>query len=199
MKNRTAQKERKTKETNINLNINLDGKGDAEINTGISFFDHMLELFARHSLCDLAIDAKGDLEIDEHHLIEDMGIVLGEALKEAIGDKKGINRYGFMILPMDDTLVEVVLDLSNRPFYVSNFDKELKNLAKDDKDRYELYEHFFQSLAINAGMTLHINLKYGKNFHHIVESIFKCFAHALRKAIESDPRSDQVPSTKGTL
>ncbi|MFC1546371.1 imidazoleglycerol-phosphate dehydratase HisB [bacterium] len=195
---RTARIIRKTTETDINLKLNLDGNGDAVIKTTIAFLDHMLNLFAHHGTIDLEIKAKGDTEIDTHHLTEDMGIVLGMALKKALKDKKGIIRYGFASVPMDDTLVECSVDISGRPYLVYNMLNDKKSPRKE-KEQYTLYEHFFYSLAVNAGITIHLNLKYGKNFHHIMEACFKSFARALSASVTKGRRIKGVPSTKGKL
>ena len=197
MAKRTAEIKRKTKETSIDMTLNLDGKGESKIKTGIAFLDHMLDLFARHGLFDLKINAKGDIEVDEHHLIEDMGIVLGSAIKKALGAKTGITRYGFSSIPMDDSLVEASMDLSGRPCLVYNMKVKIK--TQEEKEQYELYEHFYNSLVIQAGMALHLNKKYGENFHHNMEGAFKAFARALKEAVTKDPRVKGVPSTKGRL
>lgn len=194
--NRNAKVERNTTETQISLEINLDGKGKYNIATGIGFFDHMLELFAKHALIDLKIEAKGDLRVDEHHTVEDVGIVLGQALREALGDKKGIERYGFL-LPMDETLAEVALDLGGRPFLVWNVDFKREMIGEMPT---ELFEEFFRAVADNLQANLHVNLKYGKNEHHMAEGIFKAFARAMRFAVMRDERmKDLLPSTKGKL
>ncbi len=184
---------RTTKETDIKIYLNLDGTGKNTINTGIGFLDHMLELFAVHGSFDLNVECKGDINVDFHHSVEDIGIVLGKTIKEALGDKVGINRYGSMLLPMDETLAEVVLDLSGRPFFVFNVDLNGKTGEFDN----ELANEFFQAVAFNAGMTLHINLKYGKNNHHVIEAIFKAFSRALSMAVKIT--SDRLPSSKGVL
>lgn len=176
MDNRTAKIVRNTKETQIELEINLDGSGNYEVETGIPFFNHMLELFARHGLFDLKIRARGDIDIDYHHTVEDVGIVLGRAVKKAVGDKAGMNRYGFFILPMDEVLVRVVIDLSNRPILVYN----LGSLEARVRDfNVSLCREFFQAFANEAGANLHVNLEYGDEPHHIAEGAFKCFAKAL--------------------
>ncbi|MEM8550696.1 MAG: imidazoleglycerol-phosphate dehydratase HisB [Verrucomicrobiota bacterium] len=194
---RSAQRERKTKETEISLGLLVDGSGQAEVDTGIAFLDHMLELFARHGLFDVTVKASGDLDVDYHHTVEDLGIVLGEALKEALGDKKGIVRYGFFILPMDETLVRVALDLSNRPLMV--YQVETPVLMVRDFN-IGLLKEFFQALTNSAGMNLHIKLEYGEEPHHVAEAIFKGFARALDMATRVDPRqADSLPSTKGLL
>lgn len=196
MKNRTAQIKRETNETNISIELNLDGTGKYSVETGIGFLDHMLELFSKHSLIDLKIQAKGDLNVDEHHVIEDIGICLGQALKKALGEKKGIQRYGFL-LPMDESLASVALDLGGRSYLVwnANFKRE-----KIGDMPTELFEDFFRAISDNLGANLHINLKYGRNEHHMAEAIFKAFARALRFAVSEDERvKDLLPSTKGKL
>ncbi|MCC6543161.1 MAG: imidazoleglycerol-phosphate dehydratase HisB [Nitrospirae bacterium] len=188
---------RKTTETNIKLKFTLDGQGKGKINTGIPFLDHMLMLFAKHGLFDLNIAAVGDLEIDYHHTVEDIGIVLGKAIAQAVGDKKGIRRYGSALIPMDETLASVALDLSGRPYLVYNvvFPKRAK-IKEFDAD---LIEDFFRALITTGGITLHINLRYGRNIHHIFEAVFKAFARALDEATSIDSRVSGVPSTKGKL
>ena len=194
---RQAQVNRKTNETEIALRVNLDGTGDARIDTGIGFFDHMLNHIARHGLIDLDIKAVGDLHIDPHHTVEDVGICLGKALLEAVGIPKGIRRYGHAVIPMDEALAEVAVDFSGRPFLVFNADLPKGTLGGFD---VELAEEFMQALAVNARLTLHVNLRYGKNTHHCIEGIFKALAQALRRALEIDPRNgDAIPSTKGML
>ena len=193
---RTATIKRKTNETDIALELNLDGTGKASIATGVGFLDHMLDLFTRHAVIDLSVQATGDLHIDAHHTVEDIGICLGQALKEAVGDKKGIRRYGHFTLPMDETLVTSALDLSGRFFLV--FDAAFTATKIGEFDT-ELVEEFWQAFAANALMNLHITLHHGRNSHHISEAIFKSTARALRMACESDPRVDGIPSTKGSL
>ncbi|WEJ58623.1 imidazoleglycerol-phosphate dehydratase HisB [Devosia sp. FJ2-5-3] len=194
---RTASIARKTNETEISVSINLDGTGSHAMNTGIGFFDHMLDQLSRHSLIDMEITCQGDLHIDFHHTVEDVGIALGQAIKEAIGDKKGIRRYASCDLPMDGTLTRAALDVSGRPFLV--FRAEFSRDKIGDIDT-ELFQEFFQAFAINAGITLHIENFYFDNNHHLAESMFKAVARALRDALEIDPRqADRVPSTKGTL
>ncbi len=192
---RQAQIERKTKETSISLSIHLDGGGKAEISTGIPFFDHMLSLMTMHGLFDLSLRAKGDLEIDFHHTVEDVGIALGEGIKEALGDAAGIRRFGEALVPMDEALSRVVLDISGRPYLVYSV-KATGRLKDFD---LELAESFFKALVDHAGLTLHIDLLYGKNLHHIVESIFKGFGRALDQASSLDERRAGIPSTKGRL
>jgi imidazoleglycerol-phosphate dehydratase len=195
--NRSTEISRKTKETQIRVAINLDGSGASTVNTGVGFFDHMLDLLARHGLIDLTIEAQGDLQVDAHHTVEDVGIVIGQCIEKAIGDKKGIFRYGWAIVPMDESLAQVAIDLSGRPAYVFNA-KFTGSLIGNFPA--ELVDEFFKSLATNAKMNLHINVPYGSNNHHIAEAIFKATAKALRQAVSLDPRAaDQVPSTKGTL
>lgn len=197
MDNRTAKIVRNTKETQIELEINLDGSGNYEVETGIPFFNHMLELFARHGLFDLKIRARGDIDIDYHHTVEDVGIVLGRAVKKAVGDKAGMNRYGFFILPMDEVLVRVVIDLSNRPILVYN----LGSLEARVRDfNVSLCREFFQAFANESGANLHVNLEYGDEPHHIAEGAFKCFAKALSMSVAIDPRrGGMIPSTKGSI
>jgi imidazoleglycerol-phosphate dehydratase len=193
---RTASIERITKETRIKLSIDLDGSGQGKICTSVPFLDHMLDLFARHGLFDLMVEAQGDIDIDCHHTVEDIGIVLGQAMKEALGDKKGIRRYGQASLPMDETLAEVVTDLSGRPFLVYNVD--LPKVKIGDFD-VELGREFFQAFVNNLGANLHINVKYGDNVHHVLEACFKGTAKALDMATQVDQRIEGVLSTKGKL
>ena len=194
---RRSAVERRTKETTIAASVDLDGTGAYDVATGVGFLDHMIEQLARHSLIDITLKAKGDLHIDQHHTTEDAGIVLGHAVAKALGDKKGIARYGFAYLPMDETLTRVALDVSGRPYLVWNVAFTRSKIGEMDT---ELFREWFQAFAQNAGLTLHIENLYGENNHHIVESCFKGLARALRQAIEIDPRkADAVPSTKGTL
>lgn len=194
---RQASIKRETNETKIQVDINLDGTGVYSIDTGIGFFDHMLEQLSRHSLIDLKVAAKGDTHIDFHHTVEDVGIALGEAVTKALGDRKGITRYASADLPMDETLVRVALDLSNRPYLVWRVDYTRDKLGEMDT---ELFKEWFQAFAQASGMTLHVDCPYGENNHHIAEASFKALARALRLAVEIDPRkSDSVPSTKGVL
>lgn len=193
---RTAQIRRETAETKITLGVNLDGTGRAQLSTGVGFFDHMLHLLARHSLIDLDVEAKGDLHIDAHHTVEDVGICFGKALVQALGDKAGIRRYGSMTLPMDETLVTSALDLSGRAFCVWNADVPVEVLGAFNT---ALAEEFWRAVAGNGLMNLHVVCHYGKNSHHIIEAIFKATARALRQAVEHDPRATGVPSTKGVL
>jgi len=189
--------ERKTKETEISVAVDLDGTGRSEIATGIGFLDHMLDQLARHSLVDLKVTARGDLHIDFHHTTEDTGICIGEAVSQALGDRKGIRRWGEATVPMDETLTRVALDASNRPYLIWKVTFSKPKLGEMDT---ELFKEWFQAFAQNAGLTLHIENLYGENNHHIVESCFKGLARALRQAIEIDPRkSAAVPSTKGVL
>jgi imidazoleglycerol-phosphate dehydratase len=194
---RSARFNRSTNETQISVQLNLDGMGQAKIATGIGFFDHMLDLFARHALCDLEIEVKGDLHIDQHHSVEDAGIVLGQALAQAMGDKKGITRYASLDLPMDETLTRVAIDVSGRPFLVFRTAFATPQIGTFDT---QLIQEFFQAFAMNAGITLHIETLYGTNSHHIAESCFKGVARALRHALSVEPReAGRIPSTKGTL
>lgn len=194
---RKAVLDRKTNETDIAVSVALDGTGKRDIATGVGFFDHMLDQLARHSLIDMSVKANGDLYIDDHHTVEDVGIALGQALKTALGDKKGIVRYGSCDLPMDGTLSRVALDVSGRPFLVWRVEFSAQKIGAFDT---ELVREFFQAIAINAGITLHAETFYGDNNHHIAESLFKALARALRQAVEIDPRaSGEVPSTKGVL
>lgn len=197
MKQRTAHIKRKTKETQIDLRLNLDGTGKSKVSTTIPFVDHMFDAFAKHGRFDLTLKAKGDTHIDDHHLIEDLGIALGEAISVAVGDKKGIHRYGNFLLPMDETLSYVALDLSNRAYFVWKVKWVQPQIGRFDGF---LFEHFFESVAHNAKMNLHMALKYGKLGHHVAESLFKGFAKALSQAVSRDPRlKGSIPSTKGTL
>lgn len=193
---RTSDITRKTKETNIRLALNLDGTGEAQIKTGVGFFDHMLDLLSRHSLVDLNVEAQGDLHIDAHHTVEDVGIVLGQGIEKAVGDKKGIYRYGWATVPMDESLASVAIDLSGRPAFVYNVGYRGAMIGNFP---FELLEEFFKSVATNAKMNLHINVPYGTNNHHIAEAIFKATAKALRQAVSADPRNPGIPSTKGSL
>jgi imidazoleglycerol-phosphate dehydratase len=196
-KMRKAEIKRKTNETDISVKVNLDGKGAYDIQTGIGFLDHMLDQLSKHSLIDITVRAKGDLHIDFHHTAEDVGIALGEAIKQALGDKKGIRRYASSDLVMDGTLTRVALDVSGRPFLVWKVDFNRDKVGEMDT---ELFREWFQAFAMNAGITLHVETLYGDNNHHIAESAFKALARALRDAVEIDPRAkDVIPSTKGTL
>ncbi len=193
---RTARLERNTAETQIVLSLDLDGSGRSEINSGVGFLDHMLTLLAKHAAIDLEVTAKGDLHVDQHHTVEDIGICLGKALAEAVGDKAGIRRYGHFTLPMDETLVTVALDLGGRPYF--EYRAELPS-AKIGNFDSELIADFWQAFSVNAACNLHIVVHYGQNSHHIAEGIFKGTARALRMAIEADPRLKDIPSTKGVL
>ena len=193
---RTASIERKTRETLVSVKLNLDGEGRSETNTGIGFLDHMLDQLAFHGLMDLAVSCKGDLHIDSHHTTEDIGIALGQALKEALGEKKGIRRYGHAYIPMDEALLRAVLDCSGRPDFVFNGEFGRYNLGDLDT---QMIPHFFKSLAFNCGLTLHLSILYGSNDHHKCEGLFKAFARAFSDAVTLDPRRIGVSSTKGTL
>ena len=199
--NRTAQITRTTGETTVSLQLDLDGGGESDISTGVGFLDHMLNLLAWHSGLDLKVNAEGDLNVDAHHTIEDVGIVLGQALSEALGDKRGIERYGYFLLPMDETLAAAALDLSGRFYYVSDYIPVRDNLGEMPTD---MVNHFFYSLAYEARMSLHFKfMNQGENEHHKVEAMFKAFGRALRQAVSIDTTSDEepgkIPSTKGTL
>ena len=193
---RTAKIQRRTAETEIRLELNLDGSGQSQVKTGVGFFDHMLTLLAKHSVIDLTVEANGDLHVDQHHTVEDVGICLGKAIKQALGDKAGIRRYGHFTLPMEETLVTTALDLSGRYYMVFGATFPSPKIGEFDS---ELVEDFWQAVAANALCNFHVVLHYGRNSHHISEAIFKSAARALRMAIEIDPRSPGVPSTKGTL
>ena len=193
---RQARIERHTKETQIVLQLNLDGTGASKIETGIPFFTHMLEAWAKHGLMDLSVDAKGDLEVDLHHTVEDVGICLGKAFKEALGDKKGIVRYGASFLPMDEALLHAAVDISGRPYLVFNVPLQRTRIANFDLD---LLKDFFRALAFSAEITLHVTMHYGENLHHIAEAVFKAVGRALAEATRFNPRVADVPSTKGSL
>ena len=194
---RQASVKRKTKETDISLTVSLDGEGKADICTGIGFFDHMLEQVARHGLIDITVKATGDLDVDQHHTVEDVGIALGKAISQALGDMKGVTRYADVHLPMDETLTRCALDISGRPFLVWKVAFTRARVGNFDT---ELVREFFQALAQNARITLHVETLYGRNNHHIAESCFKAFARALRAAVAVDPRQqNRIPSTKGRL
>lgn len=194
---RKASISRKTNETDVNISLNLDGVGQYDIETGVGFFDHMLEQLSRHSLIDLSIKVKGDLHIDQHHTVEDTGIALGQALADALGDKKGITRYGACDLPMDETLSRVALDLSGRPYLIWNVSFSRDKIGDMD---VELFREWFQAFSQHGGITLHVNNEYGENNHHIIESCFKALARALRTAVSIDKeQADRIPSTKGAL
>ena len=193
---RTARIERKTNETDITLELNLDGSGKSDIQTGVGFFDHMLELFSRHGVFDLKVSARGDLHVDHHHTVEDTGICLGQAFRESLRDKAGIRRYGHFTLPMEETLVTTAVDLSGRYYLVFNAEFPSQKIGEFDS---ELVEDCWQAFAANALCNLHVNLHYGRNSHHISEAIFKGLARTLRMAVETDPRMTGVPSTKGVI
>ncbi len=194
---RKATISRKTTETEVSATVNLDGTGSYAIKTGVGFFDHMMEQLARHSLIDITLEAKGDLHIDDHHTVEDCGIALGQAIAEALGDRKGIRRYASCDLPMDETLTRVAIDVSGRPFLVFKCEYPRHKIGTFDT---ELVREWFQAFAMNAGITLHLETAYGLNAHHIAESSFKALARSLRDALEIDPRQpNRIPSTKGSL
>lgn len=194
---RTAMIQRTTGETDIQLELDLDGDGSSKIDTGVGFLDHMLTLFAKHSGFDLSVSAKGDSHIDDHHTVEDIGICLGLAIQQAVGDKRGICRYGSMMLPMDETLVSTALDLSGRVAFVWNVTIPTEKIGTFDS---QLAQEFWQAVTANAQMNLHANLQYGTNSHHIVEAVFKSAARSLRQAVSCDPSQEgKIPSTKGTL
>ena len=194
---RKAMLKRKTKETNISLDLNLDGRGSYSINTSIPFLDHMLSLMCKHGLFDIKLKAKGDIDIDDHHTVEDIGIVLGKALKQAVGDMKGIARYGQASVPMDEALASVSLDISGRPYFVYKVEFPKKSKLKDfDPD---LIEDFLQAFVSSSSITLHITVLYGRNIHHIIEAVFKGLGRALREAVTINPRMKGIPSTKGKL
>lgn len=196
MTNRTANMARKTAETDIKLALNLDGSGQAEISTGIGFFDHMLTLWAKHGLFDLTVEAKGDLQVDGHHTVEDTAIVLGKTLAQALGDKSGIRRYGTAFVPMDEALAMVVVDISGRPFLECDINLAATRIGEYDG---ELTEEFLRALAVNAGLTIHVRLLSGKNAHHITEAVYKALGRALAEASRKDERITGVMSTKGVL
>src|SRR4051812_17875336 len=194
---RTADISRKTKETSVRVAINLDGSGTGSCSTGVGFFDHMMDLLTRHSLINVTVEAQGDLQVDAHHTVEDVGIVLGQALEKALGDKTGIYRYGWAIVPMDESLAQVAIDLSGRPAFVFNVNFKGPTIGQLP---VELVEEFFKALATTAKMNLHVTVPYGTNNHHIAEAIFKATAKALRQATSLDPRNPgRLPSTKGAL
>jgi len=197
MTSRRAEIARVTSETDIRLSLDLDGSGKSEIATGVGFFDHMLTALSRHALVDLTVAAKGDLHIDDHHTVEDVGIVLGQALRQALGDKRGIRRFGAALVPMDEALAEAAIDISGRPFLAWSVPFQRPKIGSFDT---ELVEEFFRAFAFNSGLTLHVTLKAGTNAHHVAEACFKAAARALRMAVEQDPRSaGAIPSTKGSL
>ena len=193
---RTAARTRTTRETDIAVTLNLDGSGVSRIETGIGFFDHMLELFARHALVDIEVRVKGDVHVDYHHTVEDVGLVLGACLNEALGERRGIRRYGFFLLPMDEALCEVAIDLGGRPFLV--FVSAMKHHKVRDFE-VKLLEEFFRAMSVEARLNLHVRQIYGDETHHVCEAMFKGFARALRMAVESDPREAGIPSSKGTI
>lgn len=194
---RRAEIARVTSETDIRVSLDLDGSGQAKIATGVGFLDHMLTALARHALLDLTVQAKGDLHIDDHHTTEDVGIVIGQAIRQALGEKRGIRRYGAALIPMDEALAEAALDVSGRPFLAWSVAFQRPKIGTFDT---ELVEEFFRALAFNAGITLHVTLKAGTNAHHVAEACFKALARALREAVEPDPRAGgAIPSTKGAL
>lgn len=193
---RTAEIVRNTKETQIKMSLNLDGVGRSSLELKVGFLEHMLTLLAKHSGMDLDLNAEGDIHVDFHHLTEDTGIVLGEAVRKALGNKAGIRRYGFFLLPMDETLVEIAVDFGGRPFFVFNADFPTPKVGDFDT---ELIRDFWHGFSCAALCNFHVNLKYGKNSHHIAEGIFKCAARAIRMAIEMDPRLHDIPSTKGVV
>ena len=196
MMKRIGEVERITKETNVRISLNLDGKGQADIASGIPFLDHMLTLFAVHGFFDLSVSAEGDLDVDLHHTVEDVGLVLGDAISQALGERKGIRRYGHAVIPMDDALAAVTVDLSNRPFLVCNTPESIVyGIALNPS----LTKEFFRALVNRGGMNLHINVAYGENDHHVIESIFKAFGRALDQAVTLDGRTAGVPSSKGAL
>ena len=195
-KDRRAEVRRKTKETAVVLKLNLDGSGKHSIVTGIPFFDHMLSLLAYHSRMDLSLKAKGDIGVDTHHTVEDVGICLGDGIRKALGEAKAIQRYGMAMIPMDETLVSVAIDLSMRPHLVFQVKLRRSKIGTFDP---ELVEEFFKAFCNHAGITLHINLLYGRNSHHMVEAVFKGFGRALREAVSLDERASEIPSTKGIL
>jgi imidazoleglycerol-phosphate dehydratase len=193
---RTAHVQRQTAETTVDLSLDLDGRGTSTIDTGVGFFDHMLTLFSRHAVIDMQIRASGDLHVDQHHTVEDVGICWGQALRQAIGDKSGIRRYGHFTLPMDETLVTAAVDLSGRPVLVFRAEFPSSKIGQFDS---ELVREFWHAVATNGLLALHIVLQHGQNGHHIAEAIFKAAARAIREAVEFDPRVEGIPSTKGTL
>lgn len=194
---RSATLERKTSETEIRLTLNLDGSGVSKISTGIAFFDHMLTLFAKHGLFDLELTAKGDIEVDFHHTVEDTGILLGQAITKALGDKASIRRYGFFYVPMDEALVRSVVDLSGRPFLAYNAPSDVPAIGAAFS--FQLVEEFLRAISVNAGMNLHVDVLAGRDAHHMAEGIFKSLARALDEATRIDPRVQGIPSTKGVL
>jgi imidazoleglycerol-phosphate dehydratase len=196
MGTRTSKVQRKTKETEVNLQLDLDGRGDFQGNCGVGFMDHMLELLTKHSSFDLVIKAAGDQEVDDHHLMEDVGICLGRALKKALGDARGVARFGWACCPMDEALAQVAVDLSGRALLIFNASLPAEKIGTFDTT---LLEEFLRALATNAALTLHINVPYGKDAHHIAEAIFKALAKALRQATRLEPGASEIPSTKGVI
>ncbi|MDK8658107.1 imidazoleglycerol-phosphate dehydratase HisB [Corynebacterium sp. MSK204] len=200
MTNRVGRAQRATSESDITVSIDLDGTGKSDISTGLPFFDHMLTAFATHGLFDLQIKATGDVEVDAHHTVEDTAIVLGQALSEAVGDKAGIRRFGSQLLPMDEALVEAVADFSGRAYFVMNGEPEhLQWQVIGGHYATVINRHFFESLATHAAITLHVNVRYGRDPHHVTEAEYKAVARALRAAVDQDPRQNGIPSTKGAL
>lgn len=196
MNQRTATLSRSTRETQIEISLNLDGTGKHSISTGIPFLNHMLEIFSRHSLIDLTVKATGDTEVDDHHSMEDIGIVLGSCIDQALGDRRGIRRYGYMLIPMDEALTRVAIDISGRPYMVYKVHHDRDFIGTFD---VRLVEEFFRSVMTQVKMNLHIENLYGDEAHHIVESLFKAFARSMRMAIEADPRDAGIPSSKGVI
>lgn len=196
MTNRQAQIDRRTSETKIQMDLRIDGKGTSQIATKIPFFDHMLTLFSRHSLCDLTVNADGDVEVDFHHTVEDVGIALGQAFTKALGDKRGIRRYGWAYLPMDETLARVVIDFSGRPFFHY---KAPEGVASIGGFSFTLLEEFLRAFCMNAAVNLHVEILYGRDAHHMCEAVFKGLAKAVDQACQIDSRVEGIPSTKGTL
>ena len=200
MTNRVGRAQRATSESDITVSIDLDGTGKSDISTGLPFFDHMLTAFATHGLFDLRVKATGDVEVDAHHTVEDTAIVLGQALREAVGDKAGIRRFGSQLLPMDEALVEAVVDFSGRAYFVMNGEPEhLQWQIIGGHYATVINRHFFESLATHAAITLHVNVRYGRDPHHVTEAEYKAVARALRAAVDHDPRQSGIPSTKGAL
>ena len=197
MKQRRAKVQRKTSETQVKVDLNLNGRGQSRVRTTMPFLDHMLTLLAKHGRFDLVVDAKGDIEVDFHHTVEDIGIVLGQAVARALKDKKGIRRYGSFAVPMDESIARIDLDLSGRPYLIYEVPLPKKRMIRDFD--LELIEEFFRAFVIHSGMTLHVNVPYGKNPHHILEAVFKAFGRALDQAVQVDARTRGVPSTKGQL
>jgi len=200
MTNRVGRAQRATSESDITVSVDLDGTGKSDISTGLPFFDHMLTAFATHGLFDLQVKATGDVEVDAHHTVEDTAIVLGQALREAVGDKAGIRRFGSQLLPMDEALVEAVVDFSGRAYFVMNGEPEhLQWQIIGGHYATVINRHFFESLATHAAITLHVNVRYGRDPHHVTEAEYKAVARALRAAVDQDPRQTGIPSTKGAL